>query len=112
SCFPLYFFCYCSPPLRELHSFPTRRSSDLGFFQEPLDTSLLVDDDDAELERVGYPLEGDGDLGAALAVEADHVGEVDVGKRVTGDRKSTRLNSSHVSISYAVFCSKKKKMND
>src|SRR5699024_12798043 len=26
-----------------------------------------------------------------------------------GDRKSTRLNSSHVSISYAVFCSKKKK---
>src|SRR5207249_10765841 len=34
------------------------------------------------------------------------------GKRVgrdRGDRKSTRLNSSHVSISYAVFCLKKKK---
>src|SRR5699024_2801656 len=29
----------------------------------------------------------------------------------TGDRKSTRLNSSHVSISYAVFCLKKKRMN-
>src|SRR5699024_12400188 len=28
---------------------------------------------------------------------------------VLGDRKSTRLNSSHVSISYAVFCLKKKK---
>src|SRR5699024_11610195 len=28
--------------------------------------------------------------------------------RVSGDRKSTRLNSSHVSISYAVFCLKKK----
>src|SRR5699024_12423805 len=27
------------------------------------------------------------------------------------DRKSTRLNSSHVSISYAVFCLKKKKRN-
>src|SRR5690625_6548853 len=27
-----------------------------------------------------------------------------------GDRKSTRLNSSHVAISYAVFCLKKKKM--
>src|SRR5699024_11642561 len=26
----------------------------------------------------------------------------------SGDRKSTRLNSSHVSISYAVFCLKKK----
>src|SRR5690625_6659727 len=28
-----------------------------------------------------------------------------------GDRKSTRLNSSHVAISYAVFCLKKKKRN-
>src|SRR3989442_9797754 len=28
---------------------------------------------------------------------------------VIGDRKSTRLNSSHVRISYAVFCLKKKK---
>src|SRR5690625_6229868 len=28
------------------------------------------------------------------------------------DRKSTRLNSSHVAISYAVFCLKKKKTND
>src|SRR5436305_10196305 len=30
----------------------------------------------------------------------------------TKDRKSTRLNSSHVRISYAVFCLKKKKKND
>src|SRR5438874_8791389 len=30
-------------------------------------------------------------------------------RRVRGDRKSTRLNSSHVEISYAVFCLKKKK---
>src|SRR5437773_10513698 len=30
-------------------------------------------------------------------------------KRRTGDRKSTRLNSSHITISYAVFCLKKKK---
>src|SRR5437899_7119278 len=28
-----------------------------------------------------------------------------------GDRKSTRLNSSHLGISYAVFCLKKKKTN-
>src|SRR3712207_8396039 len=28
-----------------------------------------------------------------------------------GDRKSTRLNSSHANISYAVFCLKKKKLN-
>src|SRR5699024_11974377 len=30
----------------------------------------------------------------------------------TLDRKSTRLNSSHVSISYAVFCLKKKNINN
>src|SRR2546430_7426331 len=32
------------------------------------------------------------------------------GVRVVGDRKSTRLNSSHSQISYAVFCLKKKKI--
>src|SRR5256885_6159122 len=31
--------------------------------------------------------------------------------RACGDRKSTRLNSSHLVISYAVFCLKKKKSN-
>src|SRR3712207_7723103 len=30
-------------------------------------------------------------------------------RRVVADRKSTRLNSSHANISYAVFCLKKKK---
>src|SRR5256885_7761863 len=34
------------------------------------------------------------------------------GIRVGPDRKSTRLNSSHLVISYAVFCLKKKKNND
>src|SRR3712207_7500730 len=29
-----------------------------------------------------------------------------------GDRKSTRLNSSHANISYAVFCLKKKKLDE
>src|SRR3989442_6453990 len=32
--------------------------------------------------------------------------------KAVGDRKSTRLNSSHVRISYAVFCLKKKKTTD
>src|SRR5690606_29788625 len=41
-----------------------------------------------------------------LAAAAERVPEVDV---VDLDRKSTRLNSSHVKISYAVFCLKKKK---
>src|SRR5574340_105295 len=34
------------------------------------------------------------------------------GKRVQEDRKSTRLNSSHQKISYAVFCLKKKKIHN
>src|SRR3712207_6924842 len=33
----------------------------------------------------------------------------EIGRRYLGDRKSTRLNSSHANISYAVFCLKKKK---
>src|SRR3712207_7390523 len=31
-------------------------------------------------------------------------------RKLPGDRKSTRLNSSHANISYAVFCLKKKKL--
>src|SRR3712207_8476359 len=41
------------------------------------------------------------------APEGDHVGVDDPGETRL-DRKSTRLNSSHANISYAVFCLKKK----
>src|SRR3712207_6929702 len=41
-----------------------------------------------------------------LAVEAPRQHQVD--DLTGGDRKSTRLNSSHANISYAVFCLKKK----
>src|SRR2546422_8523998 len=37
------------------------------------------------------------------------LGQADLMRRAMGDRKSTRLNSSHGYISYAVFCLKKKK---
>src|SRR5258705_16910 len=36
------------------------------------------------------------------------VDQQDRGQRIPQDRKSTRLNSSHLGISYAVFCLKKK----
>src|SRR5206468_8287503 len=39
--------------------------------------------------------------------ENHHVGLDELSRRIT-DRKSTRLNSSHDQISYAVFCLKKK----
>src|SRR3712207_6991704 len=38
-----------------------------------------------------------------------HVGRSHVARHGAADRKSTRLNSSHANISYAVFCLKKKK---
>src|SRR5437870_9781825 len=43
----------------------------------------------------------------AARPRAERQGTV-VGPVALGDRKSTRLNSSHVAISYAVFCLKKK----
>src|SRR5690348_17421746 len=49
---------------------------------------------------------GFGRMTAPLAERFDRVVALDV-----SDRKSTRLNSSHPSISYAVFCLKKKKKN-
>src|SRR3989442_6411334 len=47
-------------------------------------------------------------LGAGLQ-GLQHIRPVGVHREEDGDRKSTRLNSSHVRISYAVFCLKKKK---
>src|SRR5689334_24823344 len=47
---------------------------------------------------------------AIKAASPSQIEAIDVGRRARArDRKSTRLNSSHSSISYAVFCLKKKK---
>src|SRR5690606_29684718 len=68
------------------------------------------------VEEVHVSLLGNLVLHAVEGVEA--IGPGSVGLRLAGgngggvadkDRKSTRLNSSHVKISYAVFCLKKKK---
>src|SRR5207245_9434855 len=83
----IYFFFSSSADHRALHSFPTRRSSDLTF--------------KGLIGKIPYLLE----LGVTV-VELMPVFQFDPGMR---DRKSTRLNSSHGSISYAVFCLKKKK---
>ena len=50
--------------------------------EEAFDASLLVGDDDAELERVFDGLEADRDGGAALLVEAIERAEVEVAERV------------------------------
>src|SRR5690606_40998402 len=102
---------YASGDRLALHSFPTRRSSDLGVADEDLALRHARRAGDG----VG-PLRVDGLGGPGLltrgGVDADQaaVQGTDDDLAVPGgeDRKSTRLNSSHVKISYAVFCLKKK----
>src|SRR5437762_14302596 len=81
------FFFYGSVDHLDLHSFPTRRSSDLPVAVHP--SHVPASGDPADLPARGHQ-------DALLLEPAD------------GDRKSTRLNSSHRCISYAVFCLKKK----
>src|SRR5688500_19660951 len=49
---------------------------------------------------------------AAVQMGHDRANGQGTGLRLGRDRKSTRLNSSHLVISYAVFCLKKKKKTD
>src|SRR3712207_6900001 len=63
-----------------------------------------------------HEVRGDGGVRAALRHQLEHLAlargellERVVAAPATEDRKSTRLNSSHANISYAVFCLKKKK---
>src|SRR5947209_13244613 len=80
----IIFFTATPPP--HLYTFPTRRSSDLRHLAQ----RYREDGRGGQFPRVGCP--------AVRGPPGDHL-----------DRKSTRLNSSHVNISYAVFCLKKKK---
>src|SRR2546429_3774680 len=86
------------PPRSTL--FPYRRSSDLG------DHRVVRG---AAAERAGARIEDPAGIRAILRV-ALRVTAVVPDEEVPRDRKSTRLNSSHGYISYAVFCLKKKKI--
>src|SRR5439155_27342491 len=71
-----------------------------------------------ELQVLDEAVAADGNHHACAGLELRDQGRRNMrrGRRhhdaVERDRKSTRLNSSHVAISYAVFCLKKKKKND
>src|SRR5207245_10621259 len=91
-----------SPTPPPLHSFPTRRSSDLA----RLSRSAPRAPRSVRLRRAVPPGRGHQH---ALGVQLEGRGRrLQRGVPRAGDRKSTRLNSSHGSISYAVFCLKKK----
>src|SRR5205814_8540200 len=87
------FFLNSAAHLPALHSFPTRRSSDLPPLPVPA-------------------RRGPGHRGR-MGEEPPHrprpISRGARRPRAAQDRKSTRLNSSHLGISYAVFCLKKKK---
>src|SRR5262245_26132212 len=96
SCPVLSSLCYLSSSFVPiiLPSFPTRRSSDLqpeGKIRQPGSRGSL--------RR----------FAVALLVPAVELAGRNFAEELKLDRKSTRLNSSHLGISYAVFCLKKKK---
>src|SRR5207245_6842710 len=93
--------CCLAPRIR--HPFPPRRSSELAARPAALPV-LDLETEPLSSREERYPLIeeahrasslGSGEEAAAWRARADAV----------SDRKSTRLNSSHGSISYAVFCS-------
>src|ERR1035437_5316661 len=63
----------------------------------------------AQLDALRSVLKGATSIGAPLPQAFDNVRSRPHGHVAAVDRKSTRLNSSHANISYAVFCLKKKK---
>src|SRR5207249_11774922 len=104
-----YFVLYLCVSRRYLHFFPTRRSSDLRAaglvdrsLRYPIRVSIFVGAPSPMRTRVRAQ-RGDYSRGFPRFCGRS------CGLRAGLDRKSTRLNSSHVSISYAVFCLKKKK---
>src|SRR5699024_12581043 len=100
--------CDCRHP----HSFPTRRSSDLGFDLGGVDVLTAGDEHvlepvDDEEEPILVEVADVTGVEPAAGGERGRGGRLIVPVGAHEDRKSTRLNSSHVSISYAVFCLKK-----
>src|SRR5207249_11162261 len=90
-------------PSDHLHShlfdFPTRRTSDLSAFGRPLIPVRVAH------VRTRPSNTAPSVAKIALCTQAARSGGMRPLLPIALDRKSTRLNSSHVSISYAVFCS-------
>src|SRR5690606_41160043 len=95
-----------------LHSFPTRRSSDLGkllCFGLPHKLGMRGDVHAFRHFELGSRMEQMPHGKLVFTAEKRFLGseQMEYGIPDKGDRKSTRLNSSHVKISYAVFCLKR-----
>src|SRR3712207_8959134 len=99
-CLCFFFLMIRRPPRSTLFPYTTLfRSADVG---DRSNDAVRVDATDLKCRVVG---EG-GNLGFTQRGRIEFALR---GGRIYIDRKSTRLNSSHANISYAVFCLKKKK---
>src|SRR5439155_24459165 len=94
------YFVIASDDARDLRSFPTRRSSDLRRLR-----ARIVEPGARPRSACGWPPSA---CRCARGRTRRRRRCVRRQGRRRADRKSTRLNSSHVAISYAVFCLKKK----
>src|SRR5690606_41591429 len=97
------FFLYGLGDQRALHSFPTRRSSDLKGVNRQMRFG-----EQEQRRHAPFPAE-DMDERTADGPQPQLLDDAVEKRTEARDRKSTRLNSSQVQISYAVFCLKKKK---
>src|SRR5205807_3613627 len=104
-------FFSCSRPIRRLHSFPTRRSSDLETDAEGLPFPSVNSSTKTKLATLAsradpkvIPRTRDSPGAREGIVQLYRLPWLDRGIEPLSDRKSTRLNSSHLVISYAVFC--------
>src|SRR3712207_8721632 len=93
------------PPRSTLFPYTTLFRSGFGQIAVASATQLH----DADLQAINSKNEPDRIRPARL--EGVRVADGGVSATLAPDRKSTRLNSSHANISYAVFCLKKKKIN-
>src|SRR5436309_10076855 len=90
---------------RAIHSFPTRRSSDLL----TLSAQVSGTNNSTLNWSVNGVAGGNATLGQICVAGSSPCQTVTASSAAqVEDRKSTRLNSSHVKISYAVLCLKKK----
>src|SRR5690606_40334842 len=88
--------------------FPTRRSSDLRSTKTPDHRERSAR---RKRDTRCRTTSGESPCSAAISTRRSPSCSRTSHSIVSADRKSTRLNSSHVKISYAVFCLKKKKKN-
>src|SRR5699024_12345300 len=107
-----FFFFYSYFSLLHLYSFPTRRSSDLAIIVVIYTylgglRSVVITDSIQFLFMFAGLFIGGFYIFSQLGGWSGVVDSVPDNLTEWVDRKSTRLNSSHVSISYAVFCLKK-----